>query len=97
MIVIRVQLQVKPDDKRQLIDFMKDSVTISRRFDGCVRYAFYEDVTDENAFILYEEWESQTKFDTYRESEHFKESGKVIFPLLNGEPDSAYFTADKLQ
>lgn len=97
MIVIRIKLQVKPENKAEFVTFMAKSVEITNDFDGCLDYGFYEDITDEYAFILYEEWKTQAHFDKYRESEHFQESGKVLFPLMAGKPDSAYYAAELTQ
>lgn len=94
MIVIRVKINVTSEAKPQFLHVMKDSIAISRDFDGCLHFGVYEDVTDENTLILYEEWETQAHFDAYKSSEHFDKSGKQLFPLMNGKPDSAYFTAE---
>ena len=97
MLVIRVKMRVTPQNKAAFVTAMTESIPISSAFDGCIQFSLYEDMTDENALLLYEEWESQAQFDAYRESEHFAESGKVLFPLMDGKPDSAYFTAERLQ
>ncbi len=93
MIVIRVKIAVKPEAKGDFIAAMHESIPISSAFDGCIQFSLYEDTTDENALLLYEEWETQAHFDAYRNSAHFKDSGAVLFPLMDGSPDSAYFDA----
>jgi len=94
MIVIRVKVQVKPETKTEFIDAMKASIRVSSEFDGCLHFGLYEDVTDEHTMILYEEWDAQEHFDAYKTSQHFAESGKVLFALMDGKPDSAYFNAE---
>ncbi len=93
MIVIRVLLEVQPEKQQDLVQFMHNSVTVSNRFEGCAKYNLYQDIGAENTFLLYEEWETQEQFDAYKASDHFKESGRVLFPLLVGTPDSLYFDA----
>lgn len=93
MMVIRVKVQVQPENKSSFLDAMKESIRISRKFDGCMTFDLYEDVTDDHALLLYEEWKTQADFDAYKASQHFKDSGKVLFALMDGEPDSAYFDA----
>ena len=95
MIVLRVKVQVKPENKTKFVDVMKESIDISSKMKGCVQFGLYEDVVDENAFMLYEEWATRADADAYRNSEHFAESGKVLFPLMAGDPDSAYYQAEK--
>jgi len=97
MIVIRVLLQVQPANRQAFLDFMHESITISNEFEGCEKYHVYQDVQDENTFLLYEEWTTQAQFDIYRESDHFKHSGDVLFPMMAGKPDSVYFDAQVIQ
>ena len=94
MIVIRVKVQVKPETKTDFVSAMKASIAISSEFEGCQHFGVYEDISDENTLILYEEWNNQTNFDAYKASAHFEESGKVLFALMDGKPDSAYFNAE---
>ncbi len=96
MIVIRVKVSVKPENKSDFINVMQDSIAISREFDGCQHFGLYQDVMDDTTLILYEEWETQAQFDAYKASDHFKESGKQLFALMNGAPDSAYFNAEMI-
>lgn len=96
MMVIRVKVQVKPENKANFIDVMTESIGISRQFDGCLNFDLYEDVTDDNALLLYEEWDTTENFDAYKASDHFTASGKVLFPLMDGSPDSAYFDAERV-
>mgnify|MGYP002652261989 CR=1 FL=1 len=93
MMVIRVKVNVKPETKSDFIDAMKASISISSQFDGCLNFNLYEDITDENALLLYEEWDTPEHFQAYKSSDHFQESGKVLFSLMDGSPDSAYFDA----
>ena len=54
----------------------------------------YIDPTDANSVLVYEEWRSRADFDAYRNSEFFAESGAVLFPLMEGAPDSAYYESE---
>lgn len=94
MMVIRVKVQVKPENRAKFIQTMQESIHVSMEFDGCLHFNLYEDIADENTLLLYEEWETQGHFDAYKSSKHFRESGKVLFPLMNGKPDSAYYQAE---
>jgi len=96
MIVIRVKVKVTSENKSEFVRIMTDSINVSREFDGCQFFGLYEDVTDENTLILYEEWETQSDFDAYKASEHFTESGKQLFPLMDGAPENAYFMAEPI-
>jgi quinol monooxygenase YgiN len=97
MMVIRVKMPVTAETKGTFIAAMQNDITASRQFEGCMQFDLYEDTADENMLLLYEEWETQSHFDAYRTSEHFAASGKVLFPLIHGTPDTAYFDATKVQ
>ncbi len=93
MVVVRVCLNVKAENIANLREVLASDVTETSAFEGCLRYDVYQDIRDEKGFILYEEWENQQQFDAYKESDYFKEIGGKIFPLLDGDPDSAYYEA----
>ncbi len=96
MIVIRVLLQIKADVTENFVHHMKQETKEMQSFEGCERFALYSDVSDENTFLLYEEWQTQHHFDAYKNSETFKKNGEKVFPMIAGKPDSAYFSAELL-
>lgn len=93
MIVIRVLMNVKPQDRAVFASMMHEDIIESRKFEGCVRFDLFSDPADPNAFLLYEEWDSLAAFDAYRHSDYLKERGAQIFPLLSQPPQSAYYEA----
>ncbi|HYN49705.1 MAG TPA: hypothetical protein VES62_02170 [Thermoleophilaceae bacterium] len=46
--------------------------------------------------LLYEEWTTKEAADTYLQSDYFREAGALLFPLMDGAPDSAYYVADRV-
>lgn len=96
MLVIRVIVNIKPEEKANFINIMQHDIAISQQFEGCQNFAVYEQINDSNRFILYEEWQNQQYFDSYKASEHFKKTGALLFPMMQGEPDTAYYTANPL-
>jgi quinol monooxygenase YgiN len=62
-------------------------------FDGCERFAVYRDPSDATSLFLYEEWRDRDAADAYLGSDYFQSSGAVLFPLMDGAPDSAYYEA----
>lgn len=91
MIVAYVVLKVTSENRAPLLEIMNGNIQISRQFEGCRRFDFYQDVGDEKAFALYEEWDSQEAFDAYQNSGYFKEQGGLLFPLIDGKPSSFYY------
>jgi quinol monooxygenase YgiN len=96
MYIIRVALRVRQDALEPFIaQANREVAEVPHRFEGCERYAFYTGLDDPRTFLLYEEWRDQASFEAYRNSEYFAEIGQRIRPLLDGMPDSAYFTAER--
>ena len=94
MIVIRVAVKVKPENKADFVQQIKqEMIEVKQKFDGCERYALYTDITNEDQMLLYEEWQSQANFDTYTSSDYFKKNGEKLFPMMAEPPEAAYFDA----
>ena len=94
MIVIRVLLNVQVDNHSAFKTVMQEDVKATLDFEGCVRFDVFQQINDEDTFMLYEEWETLDHFEVYRRSDYFKRIGEKIFPLVAGQPDSAYYQAD---
>jgi quinol monooxygenase YgiN len=94
MIIIRVTMSVQAENREKFLELLNQEAKEVRHLEGCVRFNIFEDVSSEKALLLYEEWESLAAFDAYRTSEAFKETGQQLFPLMDGKPDSAYYSAE---
>jgi len=96
MIVIHVQAKVNPEKRDQFLEQAQRDVQLSRQFQGCVRFNWSEDLMERNTFALYEEWESPEAFTNFKNSEHFKQSGGALMPLLTEKPQGGYYQANTL-
>lgn len=95
MFTIRVAACVHPDGHDQFVAHLqREQQEVPARFDGCQRFAVYCRPDDANSILIYEEWRSRDDFDVYRTSEYFTASGAVLFPLMDGAPDSAYYESE---
>jgi quinol monooxygenase YgiN len=89
---IRVELRVKPERREQLVArLVAEASEVPRRFDGCERYAVFVHPEDECRILLYEEWSDAAAFAAFAGSDYFEESGRALFPMVDGPLDSAYF------
>ncbi|MEO0564140.1 MAG: putative quinol monooxygenase [Chloroflexota bacterium] len=93
MVVIRILMQIQPQQREAFLKFMANSTTVSTAFSGCLKYQLFQDVNTEDSYLLYEEWETRAQFDAYLASDHMVESRTALFPMMAGKPDSAYFDA----
>jgi quinol monooxygenase YgiN len=89
---IRVELRAKPEQQAQLVATLAaEAREVPVRFEGCERYAVFVHPEDDCRILLYEEWSDSEAFAAYRESDFFEQSGQVVFPMIDGAPDSAYY------
>lgn len=97
MIVIDVQVNVLPANRPNFLEAIQQDRRVALQFDGCLRFVWSENIDTPNQFILHETWTTQAAFDAYRHSAEFKAQGGSLFPLLEGEPQSRYYTATPLE
>jgi quinol monooxygenase YgiN len=97
MFTVRVAVRVRPEARRQFLDqLQKEEQEVPRLFEGCERFAIYSDPADADNLLLYEEWTSRERAEVYMRSEYFRAGGEVLFPLMDGAPDSAYYVAERV-
>jgi quinol monooxygenase YgiN len=65
-------------------------------FAGCQRFAVYRAPGDPASFLLYEEWADREAVGAYLTSEYFRAAAAVLFPLIDGQPDSAYYESQRV-
>lgn len=56
----------------------------------------FSDPSDPDRVLLYEEWSTRDAAEAYMHSEYFRASADVLFPLMTGTPDSAYYEAERV-
>ncbi|MEM9189278.1 MAG: putative quinol monooxygenase [Myxococcota bacterium] len=93
MMVIRVVVEVKPEQRDPFVAHLAEEARAVRELDGCERYELFQDPANTNRFLLYEEWASPAAFASYQESDLLRESFAVLGPMMAGPPDSEYFQA----
>jgi quinol monooxygenase YgiN len=59
-----------------------------------ISYDLYQNISEPDELLLYEEWKNIDVFNDYKNSAAFAEIMAKVFPLLKGKPDSAYFESD---
>jgi quinol monooxygenase YgiN len=94
MVIIRVTMNVQADNREKFLGLLEQEAKEVRKLEGCVKFNIFEDVSSKSALLLYEEWQTLEAFDAYRTSQAFKETGQHLFPLIDGKPDSAYYSAE---
>jgi len=97
MFTVRVAVKVRPDGRDEFVARLeKEAVEVPTRFAGCERFAVFVDRADPNQIFLYEEWTDRKSADAYLSSDYFKAGGDVLYPLMDGQPDSAYYESERV-
>ena len=96
MIIARIELELQPSQQPSFRHYARSEAARARVLEGCVRYAFHEDVADPLRVLLYEEWTSREAFEAYKASPLFAEAGQHLRPMLAAPPKSAYYESEDL-
>jgi quinol monooxygenase YgiN len=97
MMVIRVLVTIKPDQRDAFLTYMAQESLTVRALDGCIRYQVYSDASSPDSFMLYEEWADADTFHAYQNSPLLGESFKVLGPMMAAPPNSAYYEATNIK
>lgn len=96
MFIARIVLEIQEPHREAFRRFANGEALAARALDGCVEYAFAEDVADPTRVFLYEEWSSKAAFEAYKQSPVFAASGANLRPLLAAPPKSAYYESENV-
>lgn len=70
-ITVSAYYKVHPDDRKKFMDAVIPEMTAANQMDGCIYYAFAQDLTDANTFHLLEGWKDQEAYENHENSETF--------------------------
>ena len=97
MFTVRVAVKVRPDGRDAfLAQLGKETREVPRQYAGCERFELFVDPADPERVFLYEEWRDRDAAQAYMDSDYFTQSGEVLFPLMDGKPDSAYYESERV-
>lgn len=91
MVIIRIRIRSKEGQGDTLAAVVVKESPKVREQAGCEAFELFRSAKDENAFLLYEEWQDRASFKAYKKSESFESLGSALGPLLAGAPDSVYY------
>lgn len=73
LIVVAGKIQIKSSQKEKFIELAEKCLIPSRKEPGSLSYSFYEDQTQPNTFLYFEEWRDQAALDYHFQTPYFKE------------------------
>lgn len=78
MIKIVASKYVKKEQKEEFLKLTSELVKDSRKEEGCISYALYQDIADQTHLTFIEEWKDDDAIIAHNKSKHFTR----IIPLL---------------
>ena len=73
MIVLKVDMLVKPGAEEKCKEYIRILQENSRKEPGCVMYAGHQSTENPRRFLMYEQYKNQVGFDAHRNTPHFKQ------------------------
>lgn len=70
-ITVSAYYRVHPEDRQIFIDAVIPDMVAANKLEGCIYYAFSQDLTDENTFHLLEGWKDEEAYELHENSETF--------------------------
>jgi quinol monooxygenase YgiN len=70
-ITVSAYYRVHPEDRQIFIDAVIPEMLAANKMEGCVYYAFSQDLTDENTFHLLEGWADEEAYERHENAETF--------------------------
>ena len=71
-------IEVHGEDVEKAVAAAAAMARATRSEDGCITYAFYQDIENPGRFRVYEEWRDQTALEAHFKSPHMVEFGAAL-------------------
>lgn len=69
--VVSAYYRVHPEDRQIFIDAVIPDMIAAAKINGCIYYAFAQDLTDPNTFHLVEGWANEEAYEAHENSDTF--------------------------
>jgi quinol monooxygenase YgiN len=86
MIIVTLSMVVKTEEREKLLQIVRMILEPTRVEKGCLDYHCYQDVEDENAFVILERWQSQEDLERFIQSKNYQQL-LTAMELLTEAPD----------
>ena len=96
MIIITVEVNVKPEYREEAIPVALQMAQASQAESGCLAYQFYTDLQDPNKFFLFELWETEEALADHGETAHMAEFRQQLPKLLASELSVKRYQAESM-
>ncbi|TPR41948.1 antibiotic biosynthesis monooxygenase [Apilactobacillus micheneri] len=91
MITNNVRLTIDSNKRAEYLSFIDDLVNKSLKDKGNLLYAHYQDINDENQYLILEHWENQAALDAYSKTDHLLNFKNHIGEYVTKKPEIVVF------
>ena len=91
MIILTAMLKAKPGKEKQVEGILKGMIPKVQNEKGASKYILHKSKEDKSQFFFYEEYTDQAALDLHNSTPYFKELGKNLTGLLDGEPIAVFY------
>jgi len=82
------RLKIQPGKNAEFVAVFKEmEAAVKANEPGNNFYSLHQSATDENEYIVLEQYVDQAAMDAHGQSEHFKTIGAKMGPFMGGRPD----------
>jgi quinol monooxygenase YgiN len=86
MILVTMRMTVNPEKQDEFLQIIRWMLEPTRVEKGCMSYRCYQDIENENVFILVEEWKSRADLDRHIRSDDYRNLLSAM-DLLSDPPE----------
>lgn len=94
MITASYRMTVPAGKKDELLEVIRMILGPSRAENGCLSARIYQDILDEDSFVLLEEWESRIDLDKHIRGDNFRKL-LLMMDSLSGVPEVSFHLGDR--
>ena len=95
MILATLKMVVRSERRRDLLETMRGMLEPARVERGCLSYRLYEDVENNNAFVLVEEWKTQQDLESHIRTDNQRQL-LALMDLLSEQPELRFNTVSHM-
>jgi quinol monooxygenase YgiN len=91
MIVFTASLKAKAGSEKKVENILKGMIPPVQDEKGTVKYILHRSKAEPSQFMFYEEYTDQAALDFHNGTGYFKQLGKDLDGLLDGEPKQVFY------
>jgi quinol monooxygenase YgiN len=90
MVVLSVQLTVKPGKEDCVIEHFRTLEPESRSEPGCLMYIVHRGINNPREFLVYEQYRDEAALEAHRQSPHFQQHAPKIYECCEAQQRTLY-------